>query len=236
MYIYHTYMCTLDTHIHTGVYVYEFILYWMCRGIEKDRKRSEKEQETWEVSLAHPSRLDLTTGSEAEETPANTRTDRFTTERFKREERGRRFGEGGEGGGGTRGRGWRGGRRWERRSEGDARGWREEGRRGGQDVGRREEHEPSEEGMEQDGEGRGRVTGERRGRGRGNWRAAAREQEAMEREERVFREKKLLDSLTDPRDVPKGSSYFEVDKYYCADVVSYGSVQLLMCMYNIFSI
>ena len=60
-----------------------------------------------------------------------------------------------------------------------------------------------------DGERRGRQMDGRRGRGRrGRMREKSREE--REKEDREFQEKRLLDSLTDPRDVPKGTSYFEV--------------------------
>ena len=162
----------------------------------------------------HPSRaLDLNQESEMEESSAK-RTDRFATERFKKMNVVRYF-EGGRGmEEGRRGRGWRGGRRWERRSEGDGRGWRGEGEGGhGVVVGTRVEREGGEGvakrevGEEMEGE-EGRQVGGKRGRG---GRRAAREREEMEKEEQVFREKRLMDSLTDPRDVPKGSWYFEVN-------------------------
>lgn len=74
------------------------------------------------------------------------------------------------------------------------------------------------EGMEGRGRGRGRGRGGERGRG--GWHEGGRrrvseaererEREEVERENRDFQEKRLLESLTDPRDVPKGTWYFEV--------------------------
>ena len=176
----------------------------ICRGMGR---RSEGGRQMWQNDV-HPSRsMDVNVDSEMEENSAS-RTDRFATERFKKENIGRSLEEGGmEGRRGRGERGWRGGRRWERRSEGDGRGWREDvggGRGRGMAVGR---SGGFEEGMEGDiGERRRRFEGRR---GRGGWRAA-KEREEMEREEQVFREKRLMDSLTDPRDVPKGGWYFEV--------------------------
>ena len=78
----------------------------------------------------------------------------------------------------------------------------------------RQQVEEREDVFEEEGvvevEGVGGRLGERGGRGRGGRREMEEEREQVEREDRVFREKRLMDSLTDPRDVPKGSWYFEV--------------------------
>lgn len=101
-------------------------------------------------------------------------------------------------------RGWRGrGGHTERRNvEGETDGGHlERGRDRGEK--RREEHVD-----------RGRGGGERRGRGR----EVGRDQRGdIENVDREYQEKRLLESLTDPRDVPKGASYFEVSKYRSVD-------------------
>ena len=168
----------------------------------------------------HPSRLTDVTLDTTVEDNSKIRTDRFASERFEQtsdgfaklsggtrarvEERGRR----------REGRDWRRGEgRDKRRSVGDARigeavreGLMERGRGrgGGHFDGAAERMDETHQEME------------RRGRGRGGRRGVVnreneqQEREQMEKEDRVYREKRLLDSLTDPRDVPKGTWYFEV--------------------------
>ena len=184
-------------------------IYLKTQSIVSRIGRNEGDRRMWQNDV-HPSRaMDVNPESSAMEENSARRTDRFVTERFKRSNAGRSFQRGG-----TEGR--RGGRRWERRSEGDGRGWRgdEERGRGERGGGEREDGGQGvtgemEEGVEGEvGEQRSQFEGRR---GRGRWRVA-KEREEMEREEQVFREKRLMDSLTDPRDVPKGSWYFEVKK------------------------
>ena len=136
--------------------------------------------------------------------------------------RGRRVdGERGEGGGVERGRGGRVGRRGGEHGE---RGRGEMVRRHtiSEHVERRGHVENEMEGDHVRGgeRGRGGVTeGRGRGRGRGGWREGGRrraselerEKVEMEQEDRDSSEKRLLESLTDPRDVPKGTWYFEVN-------------------------
>ena len=180
--------------------------------------------------------IDLETGSANEAT--YNRADRFATERsgptqeIRATEVGMRQSRGGRWRRENeaevrreRGEGWGGnvsGRRSERDMGG---GWRardEGGRRGERGGSHRQltnrrrtfEGEESqrevEKGHGEEVETRQPSEGQR-GRG-GAWRESRErgERDQVEREDRVFRERRLMDSLTDPRDVPKGSWYFEV--------------------------
>ena len=140
----------------------------------------------------------------------------------------------------------------DRRQDGGGR----EARRGGGRFGNRERvrseggeqrKEEEEEGLGgiEGGDSRRQIEGGRRRRGgRGSWRGEGyarrggkerenemerekEEAERMERESQVSREKKLLDSLTDPRDVPKGTSYFEVN-HNLTSFLFFGGVECMV--------
>ena len=136
--------------------------------------RNEGDRRMWQNDV-HPSRaMDVNPESSEMEENSARRTDRFVTERFKRSNAGRSFQRGGM-------EGRRGRRRWERRSEGDGRGWRgdEEGGRGERGGGEKEDGGQGvtgeiEEGMEGEvGEQRRRFEGRRVGGGEGEGRLAA---------------------------------------------------------------
>lgn len=225
-----------------------YVLCWDFRVQKGEREveqnSDDKADKSWRNAV-HPSRqTDVTSVTEMGSREGN-RTDQFVSERFRKtsgfvrpsagaqldEKEGRRRGE-------------REGRRtegWRERESGvvdERRGWRAE--RGERLVGGRGEGVHVEGEMDVDEErGRGgknldgRGRGGRVERGRGGGRVDRRrgdvevEREEEEREEREYQEKRLLDSLTDPRDVPKGTWYFEVSK----TTTHHPSLDLLHALY-----
>ena len=172
------------------------------RGAGKEERNRDKEAQPPGRNEVHPSRLtDVSFDTEMEDEESN-RTDRFKSERcektsgFVKSSVGARMGESqgrlrdgvrwGRGGREAMGRG-RGGREAMGRGRGVTRTWREQGREAG--------------GMEE-----ARVRGEVGESGRGEMEEKGDEMESQE--------KRLLDSLTDPRDVPKGTWYFEVSRLF----------------------
>ena len=178
-----------------------------------------------------PTRTDRFASERYEKVSISVFTDSAKPKDLRATESGRRvrMERGGEGEGGRRGRerggegerGRRGservveeeGGRRGREGEGEGEGGGGGGRRGRERVGEGEGEGGGRRGRERVGEGEETGVGEggRRGRGRGRGfeGRGGMEDRLQERERQA---KRLLDSLTDPRDVPKSTWYFEVRK------------------------